>query len=164
MGNVRRQSGVVRGYEDTVLTLTNLPNVSAAVVQVLLGDIVFEHFAGADCLDAASVQFRNWEFRNHSIAPAFCLVPWVCSKLTSLISLTEILGAPVLGSAGQVIPRVREVALTPQEGQARRRRSQDQYRSSWSRRPRIYPPVAREWSVPNEPSRTHRQNQGHARR
>jgi magnesium transporter len=35
--------------------------------------------------------------------------------LMSLISLTEILGAPVLDPAGQVIARVREVALAPQE-------------------------------------------------
>jgi magnesium transporter len=36
-------------------------------------------------------------------------------QLMSLISLTEILGAPVLDPAGQVVARVREVALCPQE-------------------------------------------------
>jgi magnesium transporter len=36
-------------------------------------------------------------------------------QLMSLISLTEILGSPVLDPAGQVIARVREVALAPQE-------------------------------------------------
>ncbi len=36
-------------------------------------------------------------------------------QLMSQIALTEILGAPVLDPAGQVIGRVREVALCPQE-------------------------------------------------
>jgi len=54
-------------------------------------------------------------FEEISDGTSFPVAPLGMLQLMSQISLTELLGAPVLDPAGEVVGRVREVALAPQE-------------------------------------------------